>query len=67
MTTKTLYATSLFLLIAGLISVNGITPTTSKIQNSKLETCLDAKGSITGTPITQSVFYFDCKLNLIMT
>ena len=59
---KTLY-TSLYLLITGLTSVNGV-----KIQNSLVNKCLSVPPNPgPGTPVGLLVVYFDSKLNLNMT
>ena len=57
---KTIYATSLYLLITGLTSVRG--SEIANIQSSGFGTCFFAATTAVDTPITLSVVYFDCDL-----
>lgn len=68
MMTKTLYATSFYLLITGLTSVNGFATPNIIIQNSKFgENCMFVGNVAFGSPVTMSVVCFDCEFNLNMT
>lgn len=62
---KTIYATSLYLLITCLTSVIGadIAP----IENTQFKLCFYVSNLGPYDPLTVSVIYFDCKFNLNMT
>jgi hypothetical protein len=62
---KTIYATSLYLLITGLTSVSG--SQVDNIQSSGFGTCLFAARRAANTPVTLSVVYFVCNLKLNTT
>ena len=68
MMTKSLYATSLYLLITGLTSVNGLTSSSGVvIQNSFFgEICMFVPvGNVAfGSPVTMSVVYFKLNSNV---
>ena len=54
---KTIYATSLYLLITGLTSVSGAV---NNIQSSGVGTCINAARTAVNAPVTLSVVYFYC-------
>jgi hypothetical protein len=61
---KTFYATSLYILIAGLTSVSGAV---NNIQSNAFGKCMSARSAASNAPVTLSVVYFDCKSKLNMT
>ena len=59
---KTIYATSLYLLITGLTSVSGAQ--VSNIQSSGEGTCIFAARTAVNAPVTLSVVYFYCSFKI---